>query len=74
MRTKHFSNMQSYEIPSSHASIPLYLFSIPLRSTLNDKRSNHLPASTFPVKSQRNLEAKVNLFSMDWEDVADGQR
>ena len=38
-----FELTQRYEIPSSHASIPLYLFSIPLRSTLNDKRSKNTP-------------------------------
>jgi hypothetical protein len=64
--------MQRYKIVSSHASIPLYLFSISLRSTLNDKRSKSPPESTFPVKSQRNLEAKVNLFSMDLGDEAGG--
>ena len=44
-----FEISQRYEIPSPFASIPQYLFSIPLRSTLNDKRAKkHRPP--FPSK------------------------
>jgi hypothetical protein len=32
----------------------------------------HRQKSTFPVKSQQNWGRKVNLFSMDWGDVAGG--
>ena len=61
---------QSYKIPSSHASIPLYLFSIPLRSTLNDKRSKSPPSVHLSRQKSTKHGQEVNPFSMD---LGDGQ-
>ena len=60
---------QRYEIPSSHASIPLYLFSIPLHSTLNDKRSKNTPIVHLFRKKSTKHGHEVNPFSMDLGDV-----
>jgi hypothetical protein len=64
------SNAQRYKIPSSHASIPLYLFS----PTLCYKQQNASPIVHLSSQKTTKLGQEVNPFSMDLGDVTGGQR